>query len=126
MARRPWSTLSWVSRPRSAGACSCSLARWVRSRMPGRKCNRAKGIRDRFRDICYGAIRGRRNGRFRRNAARPKGPPLFPGGIEEAQIRRSLIFSRRHEMAFVIHEVVLLADNDMMVVLGTVILKPQD
>src|SRR5262249_28810582 len=42
-----------------------------RSLTRGRKCNRAKGIRDRFRGICYGTIPGRRNGRSRRNAARP-------------------------------------------------------
>src|SRR5215813_7163003 len=52
--------------------------------------------------------------------------PLFAGGVKEAQVWRSLIFPRRHEIAFVVHEVILLADHDVVVVLGAVILEPHD
>src|SRR5689334_11987132 len=52
--------------------------------------------------------------------------PLFSGGIEKAQVRRRLIFPCRHKIAFVVHEVILLADHDVMVVLVAVILEPDD
>src|ERR1043165_7837890 len=52
--------------------------------------------------------------------------PLFSGGIEEAQIRRSLILPRRHEITFVVDEIVLLADDNVVIVLGAVILEPHD
>src|SRR5215510_11873219 len=71
-ARRRSFTQNWALRPRCAGACSCSLARSGRLRMPGRRCNRAKGIRDRSRGICYGTIRDRLSVLSRREAARPE------------------------------------------------------
>src|SRR5262245_30240076 len=48
--------------------------------MPGRKCNRAKGTRDRSRDICYGTIRDRLSALFRREPARQRSPCHQSGG----------------------------------------------
>src|SRR5260370_7130114 len=44
--------------------------------------------------------------------------------VEESQIRGRLILPRRHQVAIIVHEVVLLAAQDMMVVFGAHIFEP--
>src|SRR5215475_9346999 len=49
-----------------------------------------------------------------------------PPGPEIAGVRGRLVFARRHQIAIAGEEVVFLADNDMIVVLAALILRPQD
>src|SRR6266446_8069405 len=44
--------------------------------------------------------------------------------LEIAQIGRRLILAGRHQVAVATHEIVLLADDDVIVVLGTIVLVP--
>src|ERR1700731_572361 len=46
--------------------------------------------------------------------------------LEVAQVRRLLVFSRRHQIPVPAHEIVFLADDDMVVVLIAIVLEPPD
>src|SRR5262249_46555725 len=49
-----------------------------------------------------------------------------PPGPEVAGVRGRLVFSRRHQIAIAGEKVEFLADNDVIVVLAALILRPED
>src|SRR5215470_1482439 len=49
----------------------------------------------------------------------------LPCLTEISQVRRRLVLSRRHQVAVSAHEIVLLADHDVVVVLGAIVLEPR-
>src|SRR5579883_1621928 len=52
------------------------------------------------------------------------GRGLFRGLPEVAQVRRRLAFARRHQVAVAADEIIALADDDVVVVLGAIVLVP--
>src|SRR5215468_7596460 len=57
-------------------------------------------------------------------AATPDAATLLPRLIEMAQVRRLLVLPDRHQIAIGAEEIVLLADDDVLVVGGTYVLTP--
>src|ERR1700687_1701534 len=51
---------------------------------------------------------------------------LFPDLLEIAQIRRRLVFARRHQIAVPADEIIVLADDNVMIVLVAIVLVPRD